>query len=252
MNYRQPFSGSYPITQRYGETITNPNGHTGIDYALPEGTPVLASESGTVILAGWYTGGWGYSVIIRHPDGNSTVYAHLSTVGVACGQIVQQGDVIGMSGSTGNSTGPHLHFEARRQGTVFTSHFDPMLLPLHSVDDTIGQPVTDCNRLKDADQLTEAVEIVAPAGAWGWSPKFDKRQTVFPCGTKLHFTGKTTERLGYTYCECYPEPVKYWVAVHDGETQILDNADVSQGLVDLRRAYGRAEGSQPKAVQQDD
>lgn len=222
MNYRQPFSGSYQITQRYGETITNPNGHTGIDYALPEGTPVLASESGTVILAGWYTGGWGYSVIIRHPDGNSTVYAHLSTVGVACGQIVQQGDVIGMSGSTGNSTGPHLHFEARRQGTVFTSHFDPMLLPLHSMDDTITE--AEKPTLTEAENLGKRVCIVAPAGAWGWASDFSKRQTVFQQGTRLTFTGKTAERLGYTYCECYPEPVKFWVAVHDGETQILDNA----------------------------
>lgn len=227
MHYRQPFSGDYGISQRFGETYTNPSGHTGIDYLCPAGTPILASEAGQVFFAGWKDGGYGYCVFLKHSDGNVTIYEHLlKNVAVLVGQKVEQGDLLGFSGSTGNSTGPHLHFEVRDSNG---KAFDPMLLPLHSVDDTIGQTVTDYHRLKDADQLTEAVEIVAPAGAWGWSPKFDKRQTVFPCGTKLHFTGKTTERLGYKYCECYPEPVKYWVAVHDGDTQILDNADVSQG-----------------------
>ena len=66
---------------------------------------------------------------------------------------------------------------------------------------------------------------MAPAGAWGWNKDFSRRVTVFPDGTKLTFTGRTTKRLGYTYCECYPAPVTYWVAVNDGETQILDNQE---------------------------
>ena len=222
MSYRQPFEGEYPISQRFGEKITDRRGHTGIDYECPIGTSILASADGTVIYAGWKDGGYGICVFLRHPDGNMTIYEHLSSVIVKVGQALGMSDVLGYSGSTGKSTGPHLHFEARDRNN---QAFDPMKLPLMSVDDTIGQTVSDRDQLKEADQLTDAVEIVAPAGAWGWSADFDKRQTVFPLGTKLTFTGKTTQRLGYTYCECYPEPVKYWVAVHDGTVQILDNRE---------------------------
>ena len=223
MSYRQPFKGDYPITQRYGERITSAF-HTGVDYATPVGTEILASSDGQVMFAGADQTGYGLCVIIRHNDGNATLYAHLSKVSAKYWQSVKQGDVIGLSGSTGNSTGPHLHFEARRSWAASDTHFDPFTLPLQSFADA-GTQQAEPPKLKGADQLGDAVEIVAPAGAWGWSLDFSKRQTVFPCGTSLTFTGRTTQRLGYTYCECYPEPAKYWVAVHDGDTQILDNSE---------------------------
>lgn len=223
MDYRQPFSGSYPITQKYGEKYTS-NFHTGIDYALPEGTPVLASEEGRVVQCGWDNTGFGNYVILYHPDGNGTLYAHLSKIVVYQGQKVERSQIIGYSGNTGNSTGAHLHFEARRNWYDYKSHFDPMTLPLHS---SIEQPKdstpTVPQKLFGADKLGHDVEVVAPLGAWGWALDFSKRQTVYPDGTKLIFTGRTCERLGYQYCECYPEPAKYWVAVNDGETQILAN-----------------------------
>ena len=217
MEYRQPFDGSYPITQRFGETITDSTGHKGIDYACPEGTPVLASESGNVVYAGYDNTGYGYMVKIKHADGNTTLYAHLSKIVVYVGQKVERSQVIGYSGNTGNSTGPHLHFEARDKTN---KAFDPMNLPLHS---SIEPTVPPVHPLKGASALGPDVEIVAPLGAWGWSMDFSQKIRVFPDGTKLHYTGRTAERMGYTYCECYPEPVKYWVAVNDGETQILDN-----------------------------
>lgn len=218
MSYRQPFKGDYPITQDFGKTEWS-TFHTGIDYGCPVGTPILASSDGYVFSAGWKNGGYGYCVFLKHPDGNMTLYEHmLSPLSVALGQKVEQGQVLGYSGSTGNSTGPHLHFEAQDKDG---KPFDPMKLPLMSFADV--EPTGDGKKLKEADELGENVQIVAPAGAWGWSPNFDKRQTVFPCGTKLHYTGKTKKRNEYTYCECYPEPPKYWVAVHDRETQILDN-----------------------------
>lgn len=227
MYYRQPFEGSYPITQGYGKTPYNDN-HTGIDYALPEGTPVLASEAGTVMQAGWLYGGWGECVIIQHDDGNSTLYAHLKSVAVVVGQKVQRSQIIGYSGNTGNSTGPHLHFEARHTWNDYKSHFDPMTLPLHSSIEPVTPPaqITPTKPvLQGADALGPNVEVVCRDGAWGWNADFTKRLTAFPQGTKLHYTGKTTERLGYQYCECYPEPVKYWVAVNDHETQILANQE---------------------------
>lgn len=89
--------------------------HQAIDWATPTGTPVRASCGGTVTKAGW-GGGYGYVVFIDHVDGKQTRYAHLSKVLVSVGQKVKQGDRIGLSGSTGVSTGPHLHFEMRING----------------------------------------------------------------------------------------------------------------------------------------
>ena len=222
MYYRQPFTGSYPISQGYGGTDTSAF-HTGIDYACPTGTPILASEAGTVMFAGWDNTGYGNCVIIQHKDGNATLYAHLQSISVKVGQKVKRSQVIGYSGSTGNSTGPHLHFEARHTWNDYKSHFDPMSLPLHSSIEP-ATPSTPAPPLKDADQLGQKVEVVCTAGAKGWMPNFIG-YTVFPQGTDLTYTGKTTERNGYTYCECYPTPKMYWVAINDGTTQILDNRE---------------------------
>lgn len=84
--------------------------HKGVDWAVPTGTAVYASCGGTVIKAGW-GGGYGYVVCIRHEDGRETRYAHLSKILVSSGQKVSQGEKIALSGSTGASTGPHVHFE---------------------------------------------------------------------------------------------------------------------------------------------
>ncbi len=89
--------------------------HQAIDWATATGTPVWASCGGTVTKAGW-GGGYGYVVFIDHEDGKQTRYAHLSKILVSVGQKVKQGDRIGLSGSTGVSTGPHLHFEMRING----------------------------------------------------------------------------------------------------------------------------------------
>ena len=89
--------------------------HTGIDYANPMGTPVKAADGGTVTAAGW-SGGYGYMVKINHGNGYETLYAHNSKLAVKVGDKVAKGQVISYVGSTGNSTGPHLHFEIRKNG----------------------------------------------------------------------------------------------------------------------------------------
>jgi len=223
--YRQPFTGDYAINQRFGEKITNPAGHTGIDYLCPSGTPILASAAGQVLYAGWKNGGYGYCVFIAHADGNTTIYEHLlSSIPVTVGQRVEQGDVIGYSGSTGNSTGPHLHFEIRgKDGKAF----DPMTV-LHSVDDTVAshQPTAVSAPLKEPGALGEMVQVVCRDGARVFNPDWSMRDVGFPQGTELHYTGKTVKRPGFpelTYCEVYEEPRKYYVAIHDGNTQILDS-----------------------------
>ncbi len=90
--------------------------HKGIDIAAPIGTPIVAAADGEVVFAGWNSGGYGNLVDIRHADGSLTRYAHNSRVLVKRGQKVRQGQLISEMGSTGRSTGPHLHFEIRMPG----------------------------------------------------------------------------------------------------------------------------------------
>jgi murein DD-endopeptidase MepM/ murein hydrolase activator NlpD len=88
--------------------------HTGVDIAGPVGTPLYASAGGTIISAGWNSGGYGYMTIIDHGNGYFTRYGHQSKILVSVGDSVRRGQVIGLMGSTGRSTGPHLHFEVMR------------------------------------------------------------------------------------------------------------------------------------------
>ena len=98
--------------------------HTGVDFLVPTGTSVKAIEAGQVVTAGW-GGSYGYQVVIRHADGRYSQYAHLSAISVRDGQSVGAGQRIGRSGSTGNTTGPHLHFEVRT-GPGFGTDIDPL------------------------------------------------------------------------------------------------------------------------------
>jgi murein DD-endopeptidase MepM/ murein hydrolase activator NlpD len=90
--------------------------HEGIDIAVPSGTPVVASASGTVIVAGWM-GGYGNLVVVDHGNGIATAYGHNTSIAAGVGQQVAQGQLIAYSGNTGHSTGPHIHFEVRINGS---------------------------------------------------------------------------------------------------------------------------------------
>lgn len=119
-SYIKPISGgriSSTFGRRNAPTKGASTNHKGIDWAVAKGTAVYASSGGTVTKAGWGSG-YGYVVYIRHPDGKETRYAHLSKVLVSAGQTVQQGQKIALSGNTGRSTGPHLHFEIRINGAA--------------------------------------------------------------------------------------------------------------------------------------
>ena len=112
------------ISSRFGERIHPITGelknHNGMDIAANMGTAVYAADGGKVVLAEWY-GGYGNCIMIDHGNGYKTLYGHLSYIGVKNGQTVTQGNTIGQVGSTGNSTGPHLHFEVYLNG----SRIDP-------------------------------------------------------------------------------------------------------------------------------
>lgn len=110
--FATPYNGI--VTSRFGSRWGST--HTGIDLAGAAGSPVVAADGGTVISAGW-AGGYGKLIKIRHDNGYETYYAHLSSINVSVGQKVAKREFIGRVGSTGNSTGPHLHFEIRKNGT---------------------------------------------------------------------------------------------------------------------------------------
>ena len=90
--------------------------HKGVDIAAPKGTSVYTTAEGRVVRAGFQAGGYGNFIEVKHPNGLSSVYGHLSRIDVHTGQEVASGERIGLVGSTGYSTGPHLHFEVRRGG----------------------------------------------------------------------------------------------------------------------------------------
>lgn len=115
-----PTPGYWYITSPYGyriHPITKVKSlHTGVDIGAPYGARINAAGDGTVIFAGWY-GAYGNTVIVDHGNGFSTLYGHMSSIAVSTGQVVKAGQKVGNVGSTGWSTGPHLHFEVRKNGT---------------------------------------------------------------------------------------------------------------------------------------
>ena len=108
------------VTSEFGKRIDPITGkrkaHTGIDMVVPTGTPVRAALGGTVTVSKYNVGGYGYYVMIDHGNGLATLYGHCSKLLTRAGQTVQAGDIIALSGNTGRSTGPHLHFEVRVNG----------------------------------------------------------------------------------------------------------------------------------------
>ncbi|MGV9850095.1 transglycosylase family protein [Streptomyces sp. NPDC003442] len=123
--FTAPVSGVSPSTAyRAAGSSWSSGHHTGVDFPVGIGTSVKAVGSGHVVSAGW-GGAYGYQVVIRHPDGKYSQYGHLSQLSVRAGQNVNGGQQIGRSGSTGNATGPHLHFEIRT-GPGYGSDINPL------------------------------------------------------------------------------------------------------------------------------
>lgn len=145
-------------TGRYHPVLHKMRAHKGVDLAAPSGTPIRSVADGVIIQAGW-AGGHGKHVEIRHEGGYATGYSHLSTIGVKVGQNVRQGSTIGRVGSTGMSTGPHLHYEFKVNGV----HKDPMksIVP-------VTQPLPDSERpafLAARDALLPQLEGATELGA---------------------------------------------------------------------------------------
>jgi murein DD-endopeptidase MepM/ murein hydrolase activator NlpD len=117
---RSPIYLVHPVQSRIGDHF-GPRGnrfHTGLDYPASSGTPVSAAGRGRVVSAGWDPSGYGNLVVIEHPAGVRSMYAHLSSIAVDRGDAVVAGSRIGRVGATGVATGPHLHFEVRLRGAA--------------------------------------------------------------------------------------------------------------------------------------
>jgi len=114
-----PVPGRYVLSDTFRSRSNPVHGrwefHSGIDIPAPTGAAIVSAERGVVLSAGWISG-YGNTVIIDHGNGISTLYAHNSQLTVRAGQTVERGELIARAGSTGNSTGPHLHFEVRING----------------------------------------------------------------------------------------------------------------------------------------
>ncbi|MFF2602882.1 M23 family metallopeptidase [Streptomyces californicus] len=123
--FHLPVAGSHVTTgYKSGGSLWSSGSHSGVDFMAASGSSVVAVGAGTVVEAGW-GGAYGNNIVLRMADGTYTQYGHLSSIGVSVGQSVSSGQQIGLSGSTGNSTGPHLHFEARTTPD-YGSDMDPV------------------------------------------------------------------------------------------------------------------------------
>lgn len=122
--YVAPVSGKHTTNYRASGANWSSGSHTGIDFPVFTGTSVKVITSGTVVTAGW-GGAYGNEVVVKHADGHYSQYGHLSALSVSVGQTLSTGQQVGLSGATGNVTGPHLHFEVRT-GPAYGSDIDPV------------------------------------------------------------------------------------------------------------------------------
>src|SRR5690625_3501379 len=171
--------------------------HAGIDFAVPVGTPIVAALAGTVLRAAWnaVTGRTGMGILLGHPGGRNTYYGHLSRFMVSPGDQVAQGQVIGLSGNTGRSTGPHLHFETWTGGKPVdparylagaslppgdASGYDPM----QAVNDFIAGIIESVTSRFDGDWAESAATIMSQVSSAGVSAASEAAQDlVFAAGS---------------------------------------------------------------------
>ena len=160
-----PLATPAPITSLFGwrthPIFGDTRFHSGTDLGAPIGTPVVASHEGQVVVSD-YVGGYGFTVILRRQDGQQeTLYGHLSRLLVQAGEWVDQGDVIGLVGSTGNSTGPHLHFEVRQltgDGWIAVNPNELLQQTLVNFAAVLEHPLAALASQAEADQ-PEALDI---------------------------------------------------------------------------------------------
>ena len=220
--FRQPFIGDYPITLDYGERFpplyTDESPHRGIDYGLPMRTMILASEKGIVEKAESLTVGYGKYIIINHGNGIKTLYAHLDEINSRKGQYVEQGEIIGFSGTSGNSTGPHLHFELIRNDFKI----DPKIM-LHNVIDNQDSDLV--GESKFASVQSGKCVVICDAANVRCHCDMSRILGTLTAGTIISIGEDVTMYKGLPYRDYYDSHFKCWlrIAEHDPDTQIIEN-----------------------------
>ena len=227
-SFRQPFKGDYVITLDYGEKwlplYTDESPHRGIDYGCPMGTPILASDDGVVTFIGRLKEGYGNYIILSHEKGYATVYAHLSEILVRENQRVTKGQVIGKSGSSGNSTGPHLHFEVRINGIKI----DPKTV-LQNVFDAEPTNNTPTAEKPQFDTLRAgAVIVVCDLANVRCHCDMNRVVTQVKRGDVLMITDVVTMWNGLPFRDFWHGNTGCWlrIAEHDPDTQIISNYEI--------------------------
>jgi murein DD-endopeptidase MepM/ murein hydrolase activator NlpD len=201
--YTGELSGDCNPPTQYGYCY---DGHDGIDFALPQGTPVLAAADGRVLVAAFLgQDSWGNAVFIDHGNGYSTLYAHLLTYSVGPNQMVTAGTIIGYSGSTGNSSGPHLHFGVYFGNQIIddAQHVtDPYGWQGDTTDplrQTYGAPTAKCLwRSLDLDPITCA-DVIAEDGQVGSGMSNGWNLTTAGNSYQLHYHLNDNQGSGTAY-----------------------------------------------------
>lgn len=215
---------NYIVTQKFGETITDPQGHTGIDLYQPVGTPVYAADGGDILAAGvinniYGNSAYGNCILIDHKNGYYTFYAHLDTIKVKTGMSVIQGAIIGTVGVTGNTTGPHLHFEVRTKPNWNRKNFvDPELYigaPQNVIINTDKPYLPNLIELKEGDIAIVANPILNMRNNPGYDG--EKIAQLYQ-NTKVNICGSGILQDGLTW---YPVEIKGYLASKEGNTILL-------------------------------
>ena len=164
-----PLPGHTYISCHFGEMDAFGNaGHRGTDIPAPEGTPILAAHSGTVLVSGW-NDSYGNQVLLDNGAGLSTRYAHMTQTAVTAGEAVTAGQVIGYVGSTGDSTGFHLHFEVMQNGVGTTLELSDALRRISSGSKSLAVVPSSTRPIRSVAPLmysSASVSVVLPQPAW--------------------------------------------------------------------------------------
>ena len=213
---------NYIITQKFGETITDPKGHTGIDLYQPIGTPIYAVEGGDILAAGKINNAYGNTaygncVLIDHKNGYYTFYAHMNTVKVKTGMSVIQGAVIGTVGATGNVTGPHLHFEVRTNPVWNRKNFiDPESVLKIENPNPIKQNEKNNNEFNIGDNVKISGSLVNMRKSAGYSGEII---TELKNGVNLKIIGNKETKDGLDW---YPVQINGYVASTNGFVSLIE------------------------------
>ena len=233
IEFRQPFTGEYAINLDYHEawppTYDNKKTfHEGIDYNTPLGTPILASADGTVIRSGFVASGYGEYIIIQHEDGSGTVYAHLNVRKAQMFDKVKQGDIIGYSGSTGKSSGPHLHFEYRKKASDYTTAEDPKTILRSVVEIKPNNPTPSPVKPQFESVRAGYCMVVADLVNVRCHCNMDHVIGTLKKGEIISVGDEVTEYNGLPYRDYYDPRFNCWlrIAEHDPYDQLIANYEI--------------------------